>query len=549
MRSMFLGAAFLTIGATTASVGAATVIQGSDTLELFTDKVLANPACSGVSNIDYAGGGSSTGQNAMTAATPTQNIAPMSRYLNGTALACATAPEGEGIVVGLDGVVVMANNAEGTACGGAMATTGKAIGAYTFTSWKDVLSIVYFGRNNLGVSDCNSQLRKDLVDNWGNLFSGGCAGGTCTKLNHAWRRSDFSGTSDVFITLVTANAAGGGSLSLPTKAGAKVNAFCNSGLASQVGGVSDFQDNDPIRRDCAQDEQVCSMPLYTGAALTRNDKKLGLVQVVFVPELGTTAENYPTQACTFGQCRFLTTGATVLNCANGKPQLFGKCFGPVRTTGLPAGTFDASCINPPNFTCFGATPGQDGRAYNLAVRKTNGVYAKDKENRAVFGGYFRIHTTAQTISPTGVMTLGASLCREDDATRQIGCLPQVDKCSIGFAGREADSEVLRPDSNALAIDGIQPTQAAIEALVTGVGTPFPLARKLYFNSFKGFGSASLNSDEQALVQCMSNKTIVDSAINDGGFVVLPGASLRCQDNGCGVGTGCENNVAPVPTLE
>lgn len=484
----------------------------------------------------------------MTAATPTQNVSPMSRFLNGTAIACATNPENEGIVVGLDGVIIAANKAEAAACGNEMATTGKSIGSYTFNSWRDVLSIIYFGRDQTFVTNCDSQLRKDVVNNWGNLFKGGCSGSTCTQLTHAWRRSDFSGTSDVFVALVTVNASGS-SLSLPTKATARVNPFCNSATTSQLGGLSDFQDNDPIRRDCKGDEQVCSMPLYTGTTLTRNDKKLGLVQVIFVPELGTTDENYPTQACTFGQCRFLTTGATVLNCPNGKSQLFGKCFGPVRTTGLPAGQFDASCINPPNFTCFGATAGQDGRAYNLAVRKSNGQYARDKEGRAVFGGYFRIHTTQQTISPTGVMTLGGNLCREDDATRQIGCLPQADKCSIGFAGREAESATLRPDVKALAIDSVLPSQEAIEALVTGSGAVYPLARKLYFNTVKGFGSAALSAEEQALTQCMSNKTIVDAAITESGFVALPGSTLKCQDSNCGAGTGCENNTGAVPTAE
>lgn len=546
MRSMFLGAAFVTISATAASVGALN-ISGSDTLELFTDLVLADPACTGVSSLNYVGGGSTKGQNDTVAGL--QQVASMSRYLNSTAASCTSYPEGEGIVVALDGLAIVANKGEAEACGNGLAVNKTLPSGYTLGGWRDVLSIIYFGRQKDSTTrDCNSAVRNELANNWGSLFQSGCTGSTCTKLNHAWRRSDFSGTTDVFVTLVSASHPGGGSgLSIPLKSGSGVNPFCNSATTAQAGGVSDFQDNDPIRRDCANDEQVCSMPLYSGSTLARNDKKLGLVQVIFVPELSTNAENYPTQACTFGQCRFLLTGATVLNCPNGKPQLFGKCFGPVRTTGLPAGQFDAACINQPNFTCFGATPGQDGRAYNLAVRKSDGKYAVDKENRPVFGAYFRIHTTQQTISPTGVMTLGTPLCREDDATRQIGCLPQVDKCSIGFAGREAESAELRPDTKALSVDGIFPTLENVESLVTGVGPRYPLARKLYFNTLKGFGAVT--GEEANLAACMSNKTIVDRAVNASGFIPLPGAALKCQDNNCGAGTGCENNVAPIPSAE
>lgn len=74
MRSMFLGAAFVTISATAASVGAVN-ISGSDTLELFTDLVLADPACTGVSSLNYVGGGSTKGQNDLVAGT--QQVASM----------------------------------------------------------------------------------------------------------------------------------------------------------------------------------------------------------------------------------------------------------------------------------------------------------------------------------------------------------------------------------------------------------------------------------------------------------------------------------------
>ena len=551
MRFTFLAAAFVTLSAAAAATVEAKDITGSDTLELVTSLVLRDPSCTGVSSLVYKGGGSSKGQNDLIA--NLQQVSPMSRYLNGAAANCSSNPEGEGIVVGLDGLAVVANKAEAAACGNALAATKTLASGYTLGGWRDVLSIIYFGRDKASTTrDCNSAIRRELVDNWGNLFQGGCTGSTCTRLSHAWRRSDFSGTTDVFLALVSLPHPGG-ELKIPPKSPGTpaVNPFCNSATTAQAGGVSDFQDNDPIRRDCTNDEQVCSMPVYTGSAvnltLVRNDKKLGLVQVIFLPENSTNAENYPTQACTFGQCRNLVTGATTLNCPSGKPQLFGKCFLPVRTTGLPAGEFNASCINPPNFTCFGATAGQDGRAYNLAVRKADGKYVFDKENRPMFGAYFRIRTTQQTISPTGTVTLGAPLCREDDATRQIGCLPQVDKCSIGFAGREAESAELRPDVKALAVDNILPTLANVEALVTGVGPVYPLARKLYFNTLKGFGAVT--GEEASLVACMSNKTIVDRAINAAGFVPLPGTSLKCQDNGCGAGTGCENNVAPVPSAE
>ena len=105
-------------------------------------------------------------------------------------------------------------------------------------------------------------MRRALVDNWGNLFSTSASGaqscrtGTCTKLRHAFRRDDLSGTTDSFVTLVglvavpaNTTAFDPSPIFLPKPdAAAAANPFCNAGDAKMNKGDSDYLDLDPIRR-------------------------------------------------------------------------------------------------------------------------------------------------------------------------------------------------------------------------------------------------------------------------------------------------------------
>jgi hypothetical protein len=299
MRKLLAGATFLLFGAGVASNASAQALRGSDTLEDVAKAVITDCGLGAV--MSYVGGGSGAGQSAMTATPPTQNIAPMSRELNGTACV-ATASE---LLIGLDGIAIVganqvpgsdsletvvgaANNCRdsiqgeksvavtdcsvpGTACDNGV-VSGP--GTYTFTSWKDVLAVVYAGQNHSTAAqlladktrnpariDCAGPVRQTLVNSWGTIFSDTtatpsvtCRTGTCNRLKHAFRRDDLSGTTDTFVGLVglvaipafTTTSAS----NFPTKnpATATVNPFCNAGSGTMNKGDSDYLDLDPIRR-------------------------------------------------------------------------------------------------------------------------------------------------------------------------------------------------------------------------------------------------------------------------------------------------------------
>src|SRR5207247_3771954 len=102
-------------------------LQGSDTLEEVTKAVLAVCPNAVADGITYAGGGSGTGETAMSTTPPTQKVAPMSRFINVSAATCAHGRTNAGMVIGLHGLAVVASTASSTAgtCGGAMAFSGS----------------------------------------------------------------------------------------------------------------------------------------------------------------------------------------------------------------------------------------------------------------------------------------------------------------------------------------------------------------------------------------------------------------------------------------
>lgn len=235
MRKSLAMAAFLAVGGGAVSAAAATLphFLGSDTLFQVTTQAIT--ACSGAAGLIYDGTGSGNGESAMVKST--QAIAPMSRFMNNNICSAtgglSTLQSSQGLVIGLDGVSVLMSTLQGAAgagaCNGTNSTTctpevtGLAFSTsvtttsshlpsytYTFANWKDVLAVLYGGMSNAsqntatGDSGCNSDIRNTLANGWGKLFQNPSCGpaGTCTALQHAFRRDDGSGTSDVFQQLI-----------------------------------------------------------------------------------------------------------------------------------------------------------------------------------------------------------------------------------------------------------------------------------------------------------------------------------------------------------
>lgn len=297
MRKFAISGILAVIGTSAVARAAPLPLQGSDTLEDVTKDVIG--VCSLGTLINYVGGGSGTGQAAMVAGT--QQLAPMSRELNGTACTSSASQ----LLIGLDGIAIVAANqfvgdstdrtpddadddcsdsiAGGVSisvpgCGAADGCTTP--GTYTFTNWKDVLALIYGGQNhttapqlltgnvrNPARINCAGIVRQALVNNWNQIFADqgdaahSCRSYQCLKLKHAFRRGDLSGTTDTFLSLVglvpippyTTTFAN----NLPTKdSAAAVNPFCNAGEAVMNKGDSDYLDLDPIRRIADSDSAL-----------------------------------------------------------------------------------------------------------------------------------------------------------------------------------------------------------------------------------------------------------------------------------------------------
>lgn len=279
LKKGLAGATFLVLGIGGASNAFAQLqLRGSDTLEDVTKDAVS--AAGLTASITYVGGGSGAGENAMVGGT--QVIAPMSREIG----AALCKPASQQLLVGLDGLAIVAGNQTGgdstsltpataddcsdTISGGATLTVAGCVandgcataGQYTFSSWKDVLAMIYGGQNhttnaqtfaaadgactyvappNEATADaacatagfpgevcypnnkcgnpattnhrnparinCLNPVRVALVNTYGNIFqdvapTASCRTGACTSLRHAFRRDDLSGTTDTFDSLV-----------------------------------------------------------------------------------------------------------------------------------------------------------------------------------------------------------------------------------------------------------------------------------------------------------------------------------------------------------
>jgi cysteine-rich repeat protein len=662
-----LGAAFLLVGAGAATVAAVDTtgnniaLNGSDTLFDVTQDVIA--ACKiqfgdfTAQNISYLGGGSGVGAAQM--GLNAQQEAPMSRALKNTEYCSIAAPAGAGlaedIMVGIDGISIVANTVNSCADATATAPTfGK--GTFAVTDWSylnpttfavniapiagpppscpgcdvssnytisdsfDALSVLYFGLHHpdhctgtptaggnacntnldktscvadvgcswVGTYDCNSPVRKTLVRQWTNLFQADCAAGdtTCAAgLTHAWRRSDLSGTTDAFVSVLNPPGRGIGTLpNVPVGAGTKVNPFCNSTDATSgtgsFGGSADFSDNDPIRTPCglsgaaAANDNVCGfngLKKGDGSATGGNFQgDLGIVLPVLMPDgpQVTQADFYPAAntACT-NSCVLVAPikGSQLPNgyrCVDGTLPIGGACL-------MPAVSGDPRCVAGTHSQCAGAAGHPDGRRYNLVVTvvatqvpvaqrgTTPFQFAQDANSvasnrRFLTGAFYRDHeflAGAHNVPVTG--TTGQ--CRENDDTSQIGCMVDSDPCSVGYAGREASKlypgnppgtpVAAQLKSFAVSGSGLPATtpfpDSNISNLLLASGTLYPLDRRLYLGTIYGFGN--LINGERELERCYTNNDTVTTAVGKHGFVAVPGG-VQCLDYPEELGT----NTTPAP---
>jgi|CZKU01.1.fsa_nt_gi ABC-type phosphate transport system substrate-binding protein len=204
MKRSLIVATFLVASGGAVAVGAnsASGMRGSDTLFDITSQMFKS--CPGIASTSlYQGGGSGTGQSAMVAGT--QQVSPMSRFMNNGASICTADGGGgvlavtsaEGLVIGLDGVQIVGSKrtletddggtgvachqvtndtcstnptpAPGSAaidttvtyCNGLNAATpavldgpppcaaGVSTATYTFNGWRDILRVLLAGFSNV----------------------------------------------------------------------------------------------------------------------------------------------------------------------------------------------------------------------------------------------------------------------------------------------------------------------------------------------------------------------------------------------------------------
>lgn len=528
-------------------------MRGSDTLFNImndpTDGIIAQLVASGEiapGSIIYSGTGSGNGETDLRV--NFQEIAPMSRFLNAAACGDAAAQPGGCYVIGLDGLSIAADDTEDTNCDvlrytGTLTVTdlngdGTTEPNYTFTDWRDVLRIVYAGqhahisgsicgqafpaRSPISEKNCNSDTRRALVANWSNLFEGGCTDSECATggLRHAWRRDDASGTTEVFLEL----------LSLPA---ITATPFCN-GPDAGTGNNPAAADADPIRRTCDVNEQIC-----TGAGATPNTTGNGLVLPIRVPIPASGVDPYfgATLSCTdstivsgtFGDVAMLLTDPP--GCPNGAPRISGTCKFPKRQgTGTAATGYNclAHAGNDPPGTPSPAA--FDARVYNLSPRASNGTAIN---NAAVTSSknspWYRIHQTRALASATP-----GTFCREPDASDQIGCLVNASPCSIGYAGVGAVGDGATPDAypdrkglglrNDNGSANAFPTQAGIQA---ACAIRYPLTRNLYICTLDEFAdtggqAASFVTAQQEILELVTTEQANrDRAVVSAGFIQAP----------------------------
>ena len=130
----------------------------------------SGPLCAGATTLEYLGGGSGGGEAAMTTNPPTQDLAPMSRFLQGTPIETGVAAtttclvangsKADGIVIGLDGLAIAASavTATTTACNGPANST-----QCTPTPASAVFGLAYDGANATGGVNVTATQRQGQI--------------------------------------------------------------------------------------------------------------------------------------------------------------------------------------------------------------------------------------------------------------------------------------------------------------------------------------------------------------------------------------------------
>lgn len=337
--------------------------------------------------------------------------------------------------------------------------------------WAEALQLIYGGENGEGsVEACTSERRKSLVQNWTSLWEDSCATGECEGLRFAFRPGDNATATMVFQQLVG------------------ISKFCNG---------NHFQDNDPIRTDCsdAEDLDFCDL---------RKDYTLGLVQAVYLdnyrPEYVPNHSPHPDSSgcphrnkCRFGNWDYffqsrLHDELFDGNCTDGEPPVADfLCL-------YPRDVLDQfGCIN----NLHNPSPMNalmDGRDFNL-LRSTSDPSDPFPINDSAGNQILQsatVYLNANCISETDVLGLNTS--------RQIGCLVDQVQCSIGFgtkgmlshrAVEEWVDDIPRGLSpfhcRLLDIERVTNTAAEVGAK-SYFNRSYPLVEKFYMSSGQGIPS-------------------------------------------------------------
>jgi hypothetical protein len=599
-------------------------LNGADSLFNVTQDVLS--MCPGAygRNIQHLGGGSSVAVTQMIHSN--QRIAPLGRAIKDTEYCSVGTQVGvpvsspantEALLLGVDGISLLANTA--TTCS---STTANGVGRsfpvpgfanYVPANSIEVLTLLYFGLHNgtggstVGAYDCNSPQRRALVANWQNLFGSDCASGAsvCPNgLTHAFRPADVSGAGDAFIGIVGLTSRVLGTFATDPASAPQTNPFCNThdannGTSSFLDegtpqsltpnfrhywSAGDMQDEDPIRVNANPNTATST----TGDTVARGGQvpvhhfagTLGLVLPIFPPDAPgiTVADAYPTANCsTFCDLVPVIKGSLLppgYTCPDDTEPTLGGCYLPIIKQSNP----DPRCIATNSTVCFGSQFGAfDGRAYNLVTvvlatqvppsyRAPDAMYqfALDANHRIMSGSFYRLHMRKPSPNAAPDAGLGQTgICQQPDATSQIGCLVDADRCSVGLAGRGAAANF--PGLGQPPIPAASPLKAlaisapdvpltppftpggdsdlALRNLLAAPGTqPFyPLARRLYLATIYGFGDAQLlatnppnpdlTSGERELVKCFNAPSISTVAVSGSRYVphVTASGNVECLD--------------------
>jgi hypothetical protein len=328
----------------------------------------------------------------------------------------------------------------------------------------------------------------------------------------------------------------------------------NSGLVNAAAVLpTSYQDNDPIRRPClGLAGDIADNP---GEEVCNRDGTLGLVLPVppvdFVPKNFGGRDPFPGVANACGGNSAGTNTFDVFSCAltaGPAGRAAGGC--PNGDTTFGGGCIAATGLDNVNTLCYAApTDNQvlgnyttyDGRIYNLTLTNgtngyttftipsvpASGVAGTTGLALAFAGHYGRIHSQTviwdKTAGSTGLANKG-SICVQQDATDQLGCLVQADPCSVSYAGDNAKSW----GSRATPVVGSNNAALRVNQIASSTGTirsgAYLLWRKIYLNSSLGFDTVNSLSGADAgvkaqleLAEFESNTTSITTLLSQYGF--------------------------------